>query len=486
MSKFSVTQALERFERAETFDEIAQLVAPLLTTAGAAVAAKDRRFAEGVGRLHAVALAGEGHERLAALALAWRLTAIPSMNAHRRTLIAAQAGLSRPLDTSPTVLKSPEDRNYLAESLKHVSADWLPEYLARAIAEEGTRSTVIRRTLSEAFVSTTRSIAQQLQILTESIANLRPDVQDPESTRARLVAASLDGLEAANWRALEERPTGEDFGSFFAEFCSRLLLRRPIEDRDSAIAAASASLKFVRTAARLHGTFASDADNYRFLAPLSRLFRPASWPDELRVELDQVSRQVGEQLVLLSRQGRPDSNLRRVYLQLQGQVRGGMQLRALTAAADGLAPELQRWLETGIMTVPVDGGSGIDEMAIAQIDRDLAMAFRDATIGEVLLERHREDIVSASDAALQPIGKPLRDLLSRVERVLSLVQSMARRRRLSLRGAVGEMVEFAPVEHEAEADAVGARLVTLRNKLVERVVDGRSVEIILKADVGRN
>lgn len=487
VSKVSLKQALERFERAETFEQMSEVSAPLLTTAGAAVAAKDSRFALGLGRLHSIALeGGEEQERLSALALAWRLTAIPSMNAHRRSLILAQKSMDRPLEASPTALKLPEDRNYLAEALKHVRGDWLPGYLARAIAEEGVRSTVIRRTFSEAFVASTSSIVQQLQILTEFIASTRLAVQDPESARARLFAASLDGLEAANWRALEESPVGEDFATAFSEFCSKALLRGSIEDRDSAITAASAALKFARTVARLHSPFAGEAENYRFLGPLKRLFRPSGRPDEILVELDQVARQVGEQLVLLTRQDKPDRNLRNIYIQLQGSVRAKLQLRSLADRATGLAPEFRLWLESGIMPTVTEASGGVDEMAIAQIDRDLAMAFRDSAIGEALLYRHQADIVAAADAALQPVGKPVRDLFSRVERVLSLVQSMARRRRLSLRGAVGEMVEFAPAEHSPEADAIGERLVTLRNKLVERVVDGRSVEIILKADVGRS
>lgn len=486
MAAFNLDQVLSTLLSSSTVAEMKLSVGPILTTTGASKAAKDRRMAVALGRLHHIAIDGQGQERLSALALAWRLTAISAMKEHRRELVQSQSKIKRPFDAHLDVLSDPDDRNYFADSLRHVTGDWVAPYLANAIIRENIRSTIIRRTLSEAFVEATNTLVEQVTLLGTALPSHNLDQSDAESGRARLFAAVIESLDAANWRAVTEREPGEGFGEEFADFCSRSLLRGPIADRDAAQSAAQSALSFIRTVARLHGTMAANAQSYRFLGPLKRVFGSSDWPQEIEPALDQVARQVASQIVFLLRQGKPDSELRRVFLALQGSMQGKRKLVALAQSEEGLDPRDTRWLETGTMPERLAEREPFEEMSVASIDRDLALSLRDAVMAEKTLEQYREDFQSAIETHIDSLGRSSRDLFGRMIHILRLTQSMARRRRLALRGDIGEKVDFSPAEHDPEPDAVGQRTVILKNKIVERVIDGRSVEIIIKADVGRD
>lgn len=476
-------RVLKEFAAVTSLEEARAAAAPLLTTTGAAAAARSEFFEAGLRRLLQV-IVGDGPDRVPTLALAWRLTSVTAMRQHRRALVSALSGGLPPFDVLPTTMADPEDRRHFGDAMRSVRDDWRRRYLAAAIVHErdGERA---RLALSTAYVEAMPVHSQQLAMIQEAFREVRFDQADPAIGRARRLAAVLDGLALASWQAEVDEIPGADFGTALSELVAWAVLRSPIEDRAVAAAAAKSSLSYLVTIVRLHGTLAAVAGTYGVLNPLRRLFAPAGWPDDLRDLVTRAAAQLGEQLVFLVLLGMPDAELRRTFVLLLGEVEAGMRLRKLADATPSLTPEGAHWLRTGSVRKTLSTHSAVEETAVSAIDRDLGLALREADAVTAALDAIGGELAIAADFASPQVGEDARVLISRVERLASHVSIAARKRGIALRGELGQVVPFVPNDHEPAQDAIGERSVRLSSRVVERISEGRSVGVLVKADVER-
>jgi hypothetical protein len=482
--KLDLDETLSSFETIKSVGDAREISQPLLTTAGAAIAARDPRFRDGLSNLTRIVFQGECPDRIDALALVWRMTSVSAMREHRRTLVAHLSDLNRPFQELPTILKDPDDRRYLADALQAVRLPWVAEYAADAITteREGEKA---RLGFCRALVQATNDSAQQLVLLSDSFRKLKFSQHDPNTGRARRFAAVLNGLSEALWSNESDQPAGDEFGSAFARFVSAAVGYGEVAEKQAHIQAAAAALKYVRTVVRLHGTLAADAKTYQFVGPLKRSFG-ARWPSSVLPDVQTVANQVSEQLLFLLKQRIPDEQLRETLFLLLDPAGAKASLNDVVARATGLGPEDAHWLLTGAYPRRLATQAAVEETALASaVDRELGLALREADAILGALEPLGSELVSHADSHSSRLASQTTRLLDRVRKLTNHIISISKRRGLELRGRAGEVVEFRPTEHDADAGAIGARTVRLKNRIVERVVDGKPVGILVRAEVER-
>lgn len=475
-----VDSALAQFARLGPAIERGVL-APLLTTAGAAPAARDERFSQGVDKFieH---IRSDTPGRVQTFSILWRITSVSAMREHRRRVIDAMKYDVPPFLELPTDMPDPDDRRHFGDAIMALAGNWLPDYIARAIVNERDGEKA-RESLSRALVVNVPDLSAQLSLIGGALNDVRFDQQDPSVGRARRLAAILDALGAAVWTAELDIEPGEEFGSVTAKLVSDILARRPAGDRTVSIIAARSVLQFVVQAVRLHGTLAADARTYTFLDPLRRSLGTKAWPSELSSELGRAANQLLEQLVFLVRLKMPDTNLRRLFLSMVGDAVGKNRLAKLADEVLGIDADMAYWLRTGSQRRVLPTQSAVEETAVAAIDRDLGLALRETEIIRSSIAAIESEALSAAEFHSPRLEQDLKDAFGRIDRLAAYVEAVARRRSLVLKGSVGEVIAFSPLEHEPVASAVGARTVRIKSRGVERVIDGQPLGVIVKADV---
>lgn len=320
-------------------------------------------------------------------------------------------------------------------------------------------------------------------MLREKLATVSFDQQDQAAGRARRMAAIFDTLSRGIWSTEVNVIPGSDFGSELANFVSDSLAKRPPQDPMATELAANSIVQFMVIAVRLHGTLAASARNYAFMEPLKRSLGRAQWPEALHAGLDRLAAQVLEQLLFLVKLKIPDNDLRRVYVSIVGEVTARLRLERVTENADDIETDLIFWLRTGSHRRTLPTQRAVEETAVAAVDRDLALAYREAESLRSGLSSVETEAISAAEFHSSRLKDELETALSQVWRLVAHVESAARRRHLVLKGNVGDVVDFSPMEHEPSPDAKGSRVVRVRTHVVERVLDEQSMGVVLKGDV---
>lgn len=177
--------------------------------------------------------------------------------------------------------------------------------------------------------------------------------------------------------------------------------------------------------------------------------------------LERLRRTLIEGLVLLLKQGKVSRELAEAHRQLSPTAQdASKRLAAVAAEERDLAPEMRAWLETGEYDIEDD------DVGLSESD--------DAAIAIALLAAYDLPYVDASslpDMVNERSVRPemivaIRDLVMRSAELKSHVQSIARRRSLSVFGEVDKEVDFSPHAHRTVGEA-GALRVTIIKPGVE-------------------
>lgn len=456
---------VREFLAATGVEEARRASAPLLQTSFAARHAKDPRLEEAFEYWwRRVADPGQS-DRIEILALLWRLTSLSAMSTHRRRLSACISVGINPTFPPLSTLSDPKDRRAAAEALLLAppAAD-LANYAAEAIVSDPDPKSDARDAMCTVLLHQTGNVGTAFALLGKHSASSNFQQQDPAAGRARRIAWILRSLRAPLYED-EMAEASEDFGRDFDQFITRGLGSSQTANRAAFIDGAREIILTLNTIVRLHGLrIATHAETYNAVGTLRRRFETTDWPKELQEPVARLSARVEEALLVLARQGVTDAGLRRIYVALLGQVIAGTRLRSLIRAHEGLDQEVAFWLETGRSRERLETASAIEETATAMVDIELARALREAFLADQALR--------LGENPDRPLGRMAREL-----------REAARKRGIVLRGEPGEMVDFSPLEHESDAAVMGHRRVTLVTPIVERVAAGRSIAILVKAEV---
>lgn len=456
---------LREFLAATSISEARRASAPLLQTSVAARHAKDSRLEEAIEYWWQRA-ADPGHpDRIEILALLWRLTSLSAMSRHRRRLSSLiSAGINpvfRPLST----LSDPKDRRAAAEALLLAPpASELANYAADAVVSDPDPKSDARDAMCAVLLHQTGNVGTAFALLGVHAASSSFQQQDPAAGRARRVAWVLRSLRGPLYED-ELAEASEDFGRDFDSFITRGLGSASKANHAAFVDGAREIILTLNTIVRLHGLrVATRSETYAAVETLRRRFGTTDWPKELQEAVARLAARVLEALLVMARQGVADAGLRRILVALLGQVVAGTRLRAIVAVNDGLDKEIAYWLETGQSRERLETASAVEETATAMVDIELGRALREAFLADQALQ-HGEN-------PDRPLGRMAREL-----------REAARKRGIVLRGEPGEMVDFSPREHESDASVMGHRRVTLVTPIVERIAGGRSIAILVKAEV---
>ncbi len=452
---------IDRFTGATTLDELREATLPLLQTSGAARASKSSRFEQAFASW-CERLEAEREDALPMTAALWRLTSLGSMSRHRqrlrRSLVKPRSPFAAPLIT----LSDPKDRRAVAESLMVVEAEWVIAYCAEAITRDPDPKSDARDALCRVLLRRTGDVAAAFEALAATIGSVRIEQTDVATGRARRVAWILRSMRPALYEdeeAVAETGTGEAYMSFVFGG-----LKSSPNDRSAALDAVREVLLCLNGIVRLHGvSVGALPSTYAVLSSIRRRIGWHDWPEELAEPCGVVGVRIEEALMARARQGVADGELRKAYVSLFGEVVAPRRLAKALGRTTGIDEDVAFWLENGRPRIQMESSSALEEAALSAIDADLAMALIQ------LDELRRSSRIDPADAVIRRLVRSLDDA--------------ARRRGLVLRGMVGDRVEYSPGEHLLDRADMGARDVVLLRPVVDRVVDGRPMGVVLKAEV---
>ena len=434
---------------------------PLLKTSGAARAAKSRSF-ELAFESWCDRLTAACENPLELTATLWRLSSLSSMARHRQRLQRALR-VSFPALRSPlSNLSDPKDRKAVAEALFAVEQPWVAGYCAEAITSDPDPKSDARDVLCRVLLRRTGEVGATFGALAASMQDVSIEQADVATGRGRRLSWILRSLRPALYEdeeAIADGTAGEAYSSFVLA-----AIRSAPGDRGAALDAARDVLNCLNGIVRLHGvSLAAFSRTYQVLGPLRRRLGWHDWPDELDEACGNVGARIEEALLSLVRQGIADADLRKAYVGLLGEATASRRLtRALSRSAP-IDEELEYWLRNGKSRIRLETSSALEEAALSAVDVDLAQAL----IALDELRRHKEADVGG--AVLRRLGRSVDDA--------------ARRRGLVLRGEAGDRLEYSPMEHSLDHAHVGARQIRLLRPVVERMVGGRRLNVVLKAEV---
>jgi hypothetical protein len=388
-----------------------------------------------------------------------------------------------PLFDSPLpnmqLLASGDDRLNLARACAQMSAPWLPDYLARSIAEEPTAEKA-RSEMVAALMASSTSLADVLRRLTKAFETFRPETQGPGDTMARRLARALEALREVLLES--ELEVGEDLGLALHECVSLPLaaVGKPQEDK-AQIDLCRQVLLLVHDIVRTRISVVADPTMYRVVDYCRRLGGGRSWPNELKKPLERLVTDVTEALVLLGRQGQRDQALlAQLDVLCANSERARAVARDLAARHSELPEEVRDWLEHGRVRAVRRASESAIEAAASNADESIGLALQVARRARLLRDTLREPLVSnleIYDPGLAPVAQ---ELLDGVQALAVQVEQAAGLRGLDLYGTPGEEIEMSTKFFTVVGGAPRQRMLVKQPAIVRKRADGGVGDVVTK------
>lgn len=427
--------------------------------------------------LDQVRTAAEPGHRLLAIAECIRLTQMV------RSWKAEMVTDLRPAFDTPlpeySLLADGDDRLNLARACAQMHAPWLPAYLARSIAEEGSADKA-RFELMQALVARSTSLAEVLKALSSAFEATRPVTQAPGDTLARRLAKALDALREA---LLEiEIEAGEDLGLALHGCVSAPLaaVGKPQDDK-AQVDLCRAVLTLLHDIVRTRLSVVADPTMYRVVEYCRRLGGGTQWPDELKKPLERLITDVTEALVLLGRQGQRDQSLlEQLDVLCNHPERARAVARELAARHPELPEDVRDWLERGRVRQSRSVSSAAAEAAASSADESIGLALHAARHVRALRDRLHEPLLSNLDIYDPTLAAEARNLLDAVQGVAIQVEQAAALRGLDLLGKPGEEIEVSAKFFTVVGSAPQQRMRVRQPAIVRKRADGGTGDVVTK------
>lgn len=441
-------------------------------------AARDSRFIERIDRLWGTSLEENGTDLLKGLALLFRIGAVAKHTRSHFEALAAQ--VVRAPSKVPQELSDSDDRRYLGEGLRFSSGPWKAAYLAKAAVEEVSGEEARVHYIS-ALLLERGELSACINDLRTEFSTWEVETQDTGASRARRMTRVVAALKRS---VIENDPAlGEGFGIGLLEMARAATGGEQIADENAKVQAAEALLDLLSTAIRFHFSISSDVETYSIIGLVRRWFPSDNPPEELASILASVGKQALEAIIFLAKQGVPNDQLRRTFLLIAGEGRGSAELQTAGREVPGVSAELRRWLVVGrLPRESMATNDAVDETILRAVDKDVASLFRETTELDATLDRIVDDLPASMSSYEPQLVPSVRRLVDGLRRVSQRVNLLAARRQMRFGSAVGEQVEFNPVDHELPSGDVSG-IVRVKRPSVVRVGDAVAPIVVLKAEV---
>ena len=380
---------------------------------------------------------------------------------------------------SMQLLGEADHRLNLARACGQMHADWLPEYLARSVAEEETGEKT-RTELIAALLARSPSLADALHRLAISFEALRPSTEAPGDTVARRLTRTLSTLREALLDS--ELEAGEGLGRSLHSLVARPLgsIGRPQDDK-AKIDLCREALLALHDIVRTRMSVAADPDMYKVVEYCRKLCGGSIWPDELQKPLERVVTDVTEALLLLGRQGQCDQGLVDQLNVLSNYPERAQAIaRDLATKHPELPEHVRDWLERGRQRIVRKASDTAIEAAANNADESIGLALQAARQTRQLSEGLRQPLAASIEIYEPALASVAKELLDHVQILAVQIEQAASLRGITLFGTAGEEVEMAPKFFNVVGNAPRQRMTVRQPAIVRLRSDGSIGDIVIK------
>ena len=441
-------------------------------------AAKEPRFQNGFDFLvDSAKNAADSRDRLLSVAAISRIAALVKSFQGRAETVFSEA-LREPLPPLDN-LPEPEDRYYVARACGLAKATWCVPYLAgAAVSEEGAE--IARAELVKSLISQVGDVRVALENLLIRFRSLEIATESPGKTAARRLRRLLTALREA--MSVSDADSGPSAGTLLADLV-RVPLKKWGQPTEWTVAkeVAEETIALVHELIRLKFSMATEADTYKSLRVAERWVSRDRWRSFATSSRSSamVARDLNEALTMLVRQDKIDDGLfSYLELMLTNREEARAAARKIADETAGLSMSVREWLTHGstesFSRAETETEVSAEDRALNE-NRALADLLVDA---QDLLDR-----VDAGGSANEPTrASTPKEEGGNVALAAALadgVRAFAMQRSLELRGHVGDIVEYAPREHEIVGRGGVVRRVIIRRPAVLHA-RADSVRIVIK------
>jgi hypothetical protein len=362
---------------------------------------------------------------------------------------------------------------------RYARAEWMTTYLAEAAVEEEAGENARLEGLL-GLMTMSGTLAASFEVLGNALPRLRFDTKKPGDSRGRRLRKILaQTVKAAGELKIEP---GEAAGAVLGRMMSHAIPPKETpESPDVAAALVDEVAALVSHLVRSRLSLVTEPETYSALDVARTWFRPSEWPDvaERSSAVRGIADDIKDGLRIVVRAGRTDDGLYRALVTATGADETARQEAAtLERGVAGLDESVRAWLigRTARRS---------SELALAEQARSADEVFAGLLLDAKALTAQAALVIDGVLPELQVISPrtapALGRLLGTVASSIAKVELLGAKRNLHLRGEVGAVVEYSPLEHEIVGGFVpGVRLVRLLIPVVEVSSQGDLSRIVRK------
>lgn len=417
-------------------------------------------------------------ERLLAIAELMRTVQVvkAKLVVNRISTVVSKA-LECPLPPSH-LLKEADERLNLARSCSHSQANWLPAYMAQAIADEDAGEKA-RAEFMANLLSRSTSVSATFTLLGAAFANIRFETESPGDSMGKRLIRTLAVLRPLLVASPLE--AGSDVGKQLDEWLRSAMRAqgKPKEEKTQVDLTREVALT-LHDLVRTRFSVATEPNTFAALRQCRNFFTSVSWPVELRETMELLIQDVSEALLLLGRQDVPQQA---VLEQLE--LVCGLKERAKAVAtqlADSHAelPErIREWLRRGRLVATQQTSDVLQASLLDANDTALGLALiesRKLMAADETIER----IIGTIEIYEPSLVRSARSYAQQVHDTVTAVQDVASRRGIALVGQEGEEIEFVPKYFDLLRPVTDLKVVIRRPAVVRAVGTEGITEVLMK------
>lgn len=379
------------------------------------------------------------------------------------------------------LLKNADDRLNLARACASSQANWLPSYVAQAIADEDMGEKA-RAEFLNVLLNRSNSLTEVFTLLGDAFSKVSFDTAASGESMAKRLVRTLIAFRPLLLASLRE--AGADAGKQFDEWlrASMRASGKPKEEKTQIALTREVALT-LHDLVRTRFSMATEPDTFAVLKQCRGFFSSVTWPAALRETMNLLVQDVSEALLLLGRQDVPQQALlNQLELVCGLKERAKVVSNQLADRHTELPERIRDWLRRGRLVTTQITSSTLQESLLDA---------NDAAVGIALIEGKK--LGSAEDILQHVIGtleiyepelvRSVNGYARQVHNTLTALRDVANRRGITLKGIEGEKIEFMPKYFDPLKPITGNHVVVKRPAVIRSIGTQGSAEVITKGFV---
>jgi hypothetical protein len=377
-----------------------------------------------------------------------------------------------------SALGDADDRLNLARACAQSNANWMPEYLARSVAEEE-QGEKARGEFMSALFERVRTVSEVLKLLSDAFVEVRPETESPSETIGRRLVRTFVAFRSSLLTSFID--AGTDVGAGMDALIRNSLRRsgRPQNAKVQMDLTRETALT-IHDLVRTRFSLATEPQTFAALRYCRSFFPGINWPVDVRDVMAHLIQDISEALVLLGRQDVPNSGLlEQLELVCGLRERARVVATAIAEKHPELPERIRVWLRHGRLVNVLAASETLEESLLAAADGAIGLALIEARslshYSEIALQ-----IASALEIYDPVLAARAGDMIRHMKGTCQSIEEVAKRRSLELLGKTGEEAEYSPKYFDV-ATPLGGRMVMVRRPAVVRTdSQKKAADVVLK------